>query len=488
MSAGAAPAPAGMADTGACGNARHDARGSLATLARLAHDDACRAHDSVVRHAARRCLLDWLGVAIAGWDEAPARAVRALFGLTSHSPLQAMVDAGVPIEQAALALGTAGHALDYDDTDYVNLIHVSATLFPALLPLAARGAVSGSRLLDVVATAFEAEDRLGAELGRKLTARGWHVSGVIGRFGAALGSGLLLDLPPPALAHAMAIAATGASGLIAAFGTMSKPLQLARGAADGVVAARLAAHGFTGPLEVLDAAPGFGVPYIDETAVDWSSIARDWGRPYAIAQRNAFKPHASCMITHPIVDAAIALRATLGDRGLALCTVQRIECRVNPLAPHVAGHARPATGLQGKFSVAYCCVAGLVLGHARPDAFSAATLRREDMEALVDRVTVVPDEAVGEQQALIRLTLDDGRPLVQAVDIAKGNPANPMSDDELAAKFLHLATPGLGTHASELARTLRDLDSEADVGAWLTRAPAGAQPAKERIHGLQHHA
>lgn len=459
-----------VAATSATAAGAHDeaARATvLDGLAGLASRTAQAPMDDAVAQAVRRCLVDWVGVALAGADEPAARVVRhALTGAADAPGFGRLLPPRVAPDHAALMLGTAGHALDYDDTDYVNLIHCSATLWPALFALATVERMPGERLLAAFHAAYEAEDRLGAELGRKLTARGWHVSGVIGHYGAALAAGLALGLPPERLAHAMAIAATASSGLIAAFGTMSKPLQLARGASDGLVAARLARAGFTGPVALLESRPGATLPLIGAAIDDWSSIARDWGRPWAVTQ-NSFKPHASCMITHATIDAAIALGAELRAAGIAAEAIEAVTCHVNPLAPQVAGHRNPATGLEGKFSVAYCCALGLLDGRATPDGFTATRIARADVRSLVARVDVRTDPAVGEQQSRVVVRLRDGGTRERSTAMARGHPANPLTDGDLDDKFLRCATPLLGARAVAVLADLRCFARLDDVGAWL---------------------
>jgi 2-methylcitrate dehydratase PrpD len=462
--------------TTVAGTDAHDASRAAASpgtvleqVAALATRTAAAPMDDVVARAVRRCLVDWLGVALAGAGEPAAATVRrtlAAPGRDPHDGFARLLPAGCAPDHAALMLGTAGHALDYDDTDAVNLIHCSATLWPALLALATVEAVSGARMLAVFNAAFEAEDRIGAELGRKLTARGWHVSGVVGHLGAALASGLVLDLPTHRVAHAMAISATAAAGLIGAFGTMSKPLQLARGAADGLVAARLARDGFTGPLALLESEPGLTVPLLGTAITDWTSIARSWGAPWAVTQ-NSFKPHASCMITHATIDASVALRGVLGAARIGPDDVDRITCHVNPLAPQVAGHRHPRTGLEGKFSVAYCCALGLLDGRATPDGFDLERLARPDIQRLLGRIDVRPDASVGEQQSRVVARLPDGTVRECATAMARGHPANPLSDAELDDKFLHCASQALGSRAPDALADLHRFAAIDDVGRWL---------------------
>jgi 2-methylcitrate dehydratase PrpD len=422
--------------------------------------------DAETLHHARRCLVDWTGLVIAGLREAPVRIITETVATGGVAGILGARDLTATPEAAALVMGAAGHVLDYDDTDHVNLVHVSTTLFPALFAQAARQRTSGRDLLAAVVAAYEAEDRLGAYLGRPLTARGWHVTGVVGRFGAALACTLAAGGDAARARQAMAIAATGASGLIAAFGTMCKALQVGRIAADGVMAAALAARDFTGPTACLGDGGGFTRPLIGETVADWSGIEEAWGLPYAIG-RNSFKPHASCMITHPAIDAAIVLRGEMERAGLAPDAVERVTARVNPLVPKVAGIARPASGLQGKFSVAYCITVGMREGRATPDVFTdeAAAAARLDHIA----IEVAPD--VGEQQAELELRAG-GRIFRAVTAMARGNPANPMSDDELSAKFIALARPSLGDQTASTLARLWAFSDVADVAGFTAELRA----------------
>jgi len=415
-----------------------------------------------VLHAARRCLVDWIGVAIGGIDEEPPRRLAEALGLApgrlgaSNAP--AMLD--------ALLLGTCGHVLDYDDTDSINLVHASASVVPALLATARRHEMTGRDLLLALVAGYEVESRLGAQLGRPLTARGWHVSGVIGPFGAAAAAMLATRESAERIAQAMAIAATGASGLIAAFGTMSKSLQLGRTAAGGVLAADLARRGFDGPTRVLDAS-AFSQPYVGN-ALAFPRAVSDFGERWAIAG-NSFKPHASCMITHAAIDAAARLRRSLRQANAAWHDVSRIDCRVNVLVPQVAGIASPRSGLEGKFSVAYCVATALLDGRAGHDAFTNEAASRESIRALLERIEIRTDEALGEKQAEVVVALADGRRLVERVEMARGHPANPLSDAELGDKFIGLASAAIGGDVAAVLEELWHFDTQPDAGRWLAR-------------------
>jgi 2-methylcitrate dehydratase PrpD len=441
---------------------------SAPVLAQLAERAVATMRDAPPEalHAARRCLVDWLGVAVAGMREPPPRTLARIAG-GDGAALSRLGLAGAPAFVDAMVMGAAGHVLDYDDTDPVNLVHVSSSLLPALLATARRHPVDGRTFLAATVAGFEIESRLAHYLGRPLTASGWHVSGVIGPFGAAAGAALLAAQPAPRVAQAMAIAATGASGFIAAFGTTSKALQLGRAAGNGVLAAGLAAENGTGPLAILDGPPGFATTLTRVSIADgWRDAIDHWGNPYAIGV-NAFKPHASCMITHPTIDAACAIGAALAQDGVAWQDVARVHCTVNRLAPQVAGHTHPRTGLEGKFSVAYCAVLGVLHERATPELFAPETLASVAVQTLLTRTNVEVGADIGEQQSLVEVTLANGRRYCERTTMAKGQPANPLTDDELAAKFAALArAAALPAHDALLAGLWR-FDAIGDVRAWI---------------------
>lgn len=446
------------------------APGVLLAIASRARDAMEGVPDDVL-HAARRCLVDWTGVAIGGMDEDPPQRLARALGVASgfgapQSP--AMLD--------ALLLGTCGHVLDYDDTDSINLVHASASVVPALIATARRHRVSGVDLLRALAAGYEVESRLGAHLGRPLTAGGWHVSGVLGPFGSAAASTLATREPVERVAQAMAIASTGASGLIAAFGTMSKSLQLGRTAAGGVLAADLARQDYNGPIGVLDGGAPFAKPYVGDSDIAFARAAEAFGSRYAILD-NSFKPHASCMITHPAIDAAARVHAQLTRMHADWGSIATIASSVNALVPKVAGIARPASGLEGKFSVGYCIATALVDGHARHHAFTDAASRREAIARLLERMQIDVRPDVGEKQAELVVTLADGRRIAERVDMAKGHPANPLDDDELSAKFASLTSRALGGQRDEVRDELWHFESQPDAGRWIARRLDGLRAA-----------
>ena len=168
---------------------------------------------------------------------------------------------------------------------------------------------------------------------------------------------------------------------------------------------------------------------------------------------NTFKPYACCLLTHATVDAARTLSTQLAGR-----SIERIEARVNPLCVQLAGKPAPKTPLEGKFSAAFCASLGLRGFNASEADFSATRLQDAELQELVRRVTLVPVQSISKTAAELSVSFSDGTRIAAQTSLAKGNPGNPMTWDDLRAKFMPLAQPALGARASELFDVLREFE------------------------------
>ncbi|HYB73381.1 MAG TPA: MmgE/PrpD family protein [Candidatus Sulfotelmatobacter sp.] len=439
-------------------------RGITAALAEFVVGTRFEGLPAAVVAQAKRCILDCLGVAIRGGEEPLAKAQAAL--LERAAPRgPATVWAGrrrTGILEAALANGTLGHALDFDDTYQPVPIHSSAPLVPALFALAETIPCNGKDLLAAFAAGCEASIRIGLAVGRSHIEKGWHGTGTFGTFGAAAGAGRLLGLDAGRLAQALGIASVQAAGLIrAAVGTMCKPLHAGKAAMNGLLAACLARDGFTGPPEILTDKQCFGELFGGPTLVPERAVD-GLGRRYEMLNIS-FKPYACCSQTHATADAVRALR---GAHNLTPDGVESITLTVNPVAANVAGIPRPTGSAEGKFSLAYVAalaLAGEPLGIA---GFDPGRVARPALQALCSRVTLEVKPGMGDVETQATIVTKDGRRLAHYVPEARGNPGNPLTDDEIRAKFLDLAGPVLGPRrARRLMRAVLALETAENAGA-----------------------
>ncbi len=287
---------------------------------------------------------------------------------------------------------------------------------------------------------------------------GWHITGTMGVFGGATAAARILGFDADTIVATLGIAGTQAAGVREAFGTMTKPMHPGRAAQAGVVSALLAKRGFTSAPAIIEGRRG--VAEVMSSDRDLSRLTEGVGERWEIFN-NGLKPYSCGVVSHPAIDAAIALRSRPGFDANA---VESIDAFVHPLVPELMGRMEPDVGLAGKFSCAHCISVGLVDGAAYPAQFADAKVVDPLLTALRRKVKYTIDPSMGEDQVLLRLTLKDGSMLEQRVEHATGSPENPMSDERLAEKFMTLATPTIGdAKAKALLDRLWHLDEAATI-------------------------
>jgi 2-methylcitrate dehydratase PrpD len=290
------------------------------------------------------------------------------------------------------------------------------------------------------------------------------VTGTVGTFGAAAAAGKLLGLAVEPTCHALGIAGTLASGLAAMHGTMCKPLHPGKAAMHGLMAGLLAARGFDSSTRVLESPKGFGWVLAGDR--DFGEITDGLGERWEM-RRNGFKPYASGVVTHPVIDAVLHLRE---QHDLRVEEVASLEARVSPLVLEPTGNREPRTGLEGKFSVYHCAAIALLEGEASEAQFTDEKVSAPATVRLRERVAMVADDAVRKGEAHVVMVLRDGRCLESHVEHATGTAGNPMSDEQLGRKFLGLATPMLGQErAHRVIDLVNGLETLSDSGE-LVRA------------------
>ena len=305
----------------------------LRATKRLADFAATAAPPATARARAATAVLDTIGVSLAGANEPAARIVRATIaadGAGASAVIGARDGASAP--NAALANGTSAHALDYDDMCFVSLAHPSAPLVAGTLAAAELVGANGQAVLDAYVVGFEIEARLGVAMNPRHYERGWHCTSTLGTVGTAAAAGRVLGLDSSRMAHAVAIAASAASGLKENFGTMVKPLHAGLAARSGLLAALLAKQGMTASEAAIDGPQGF-LAAMDSRLPSIDGQVGDLGSRWEIVDTGiTVKLYPSCAGTHPPLDALLALRRR---EGVAADAVDRIEVFVDSITPTV---------------------------------------------------------------------------------------------------------------------------------------------------------
>jgi 2-methylcitrate dehydratase PrpD len=403
---------------------------------------------------ARLAVLDWWGVTVGGADEPVARLLRETTGIPpGPASILGTSHRAAPLTAACLN-GTAAHALDYDDTTTALPGHLTAPILPGLLAVAEARGLGGRPVVAALLLGVEAASRVARALAPGHYRAGWHATATVGRLGAAAAAGRLLGLDAARLDAAIGLAGVQVGGIQEGFGSMAKPFQVGRAAADGLLAALAAEAGVTGPAGLLDR-DGWArrlSPTWDRARLD-EALGTRWD-----IHRMYFKRYPCCFATHAAIRGLLALRASLPS-----AAVEAVEIEVGPTALQVADQRAPTTGLGGKFSLTYCAAAALLRGHVGEDDFTDRAVGDPAARALAERVRLVLDAGLDETRARVRVRLASGETREGAADVAgHDDPADLRRD--LTAKFRALVAPRLGEPAAaRLLAALESLDRVEDV-------------------------
>lgn len=418
------------------------------------------------RIVARHCLMDMVGVTLAGKSEPLSAMLLAQIKDEGGSPHASLIGTGgrTSTVQAALYNGSAAHALDYDDVLGIFTGHPTVAVMPAVLALAERHGKDGKAVITAFVAGVEVLARIGAMMSKGHYARGWHSTGTIGSIGAAAGCANLLGLDANATNRAMGIAATQAAGLKSNFGTMSKPLHAGKAAANGLLAASLAARGFTARENTLDIEQGFG-DSMAEGDHDIDQALERIGELFH-TQDTLFKYHPACYGVHAPTEAALRLRL---QQGFDPCEVEKIEISAPQNCIGMCDIAEPTTGLEAKFSLAHNVALGLLdKADGSLSLYHDETFEMDDVAALRGRSRVTGRPEFSSFQSEVVVHQKGGQVIRQEFDISA--PMNDLSEQEakLAKKFRALAVPVLGEEQTErMVAAIAALESQQAISELL---------------------
>lgn len=418
---------------------------------------------------ARRCVLDWLGVSLAGWSNPLVKALVEEVEDQGGNPLATLVGSGrkATLDQAALVNGAASHVLDFDDVHPASRVHPSAPLLSAILAVAEHGKMTGGDVIAAFVAGVEVQSRLGLYMGDDHYAAGWHNTATLGTFGSTVAVGRLIGLDLDAACHAVGIAGALASGLRASFGTMSKPLQVGRAAVNGLLAARLARRGVDGCVDLLERAGGFG-----ELFGKRRSTAAAFADPEGFQIRGiVFKHHASCFGTHAPIEAALRL----GERVSAIEEIDAIEVTVEPQYLSVCNFTEPRNETEARFSIAHSVA--LALGKqstTRAESFSAAGINRPETVRLRRRIVVRGSPDMPRANSSVQVRLKQGAVLTAHADAKaqdRGSDANIRLESKFRSITAQLLEPAAQEEIVAICRNLENLDDIAQLMSLCASPP-----------------
>ncbi|MDE3194595.1 MAG: MmgE/PrpD family protein [Chloroflexota bacterium] len=373
---------------------------------------------------------------------------------------------------AALANGASAHATEMDDVTTESSLHPGVAVIPAALALAQERGASGRAFLEAVVCGYEVTIRVGNALGAASAyARGFHPTGVAGVFGAAAAASKLLGLDADAAANAIGIAGTMASGSLEYLsgGAWTKRLNPGWAAHGGIVAASLAAAGFTGPRTAIEGEHGLLRGYTDAPLPE--RLTEGLSLDDLQVMRVSIKPYGCCRYCHGIIDAVLALRAEHGLRpgDVAGMRVGVLSGGWSLIADPPERVRDPRNVVDAQFSAPYAAAVALARGRAGLAEFSDETLRDPVVRGLTSRAECYRDAALDavyprQWPAAAEIRLRDGRVVSKRIEHALGEPENPVPRDALVARFVEMVADRASSSAAhDLARGILALEAAPDL-------------------------
>jgi len=403
-----------------------------------------------VLHIGKRCVLDGLAVILAGSQQQCTRIVRN-FSIKNGQAAESTAFGGKPVKLpamfAALINGTAGHAMDWDDTqlsttpDRIFGLLTHPTVPPLVAALAVAetcDTVSGKEFMTAFLTGFEVECKIAEAIHPEHYAKGFHTSGTVGTFGAAVATAKLLGLNVGQIRHMLGITASMASGIRVNFGTMTKPLHVGRAAQNGVSAALLASDGFEADPDGLDGPWGFFQVF--GRGLDAERIVGKLGNPHSIAEPGvSVKPYPCGCLTHPSMD---AMRALVLENDLTSADIEEVVLYAGYNILNPIRYSTAEDELQAKFCMPFLLAAIVISRKAGFQEFTPQFVRAPEVRELMQRIRMEFDSAIeskghDKMRSRVEVMLRNGQKLVREADERyRGGPDNPLSEQELVDKFI----------------------------------------------------
>lgn len=407
-----------------------------------------------VKELARKSILDAIGLALAGSVAESGAIIRKYLttdGLVSKGPNSATVIGSAlraPMRFAAFANAVGIHADDYDDTQlavakdrtYGLLTHPTAPALPPALAIAETHSLSGQDLMLAYIVGVEVETKICEAINPRHYEQGFHSTGTVGVFGAAASAAKALKLDRAQVLRTLGVAGSEGAGLRENFGTMTKPFHAGKAAENGVFAAEMASLGWTATDEILESPRGF----FQAAGGGWdpNALMGKLGKPWSFVSPGiSIKPSPSGSLTHPGLGEMLRL---VRENDIKPGDVAGVDIGTNKNMPNTLIHHQPKDNLQAKFSMEFSMASALLYRKVGLVEFTNEVVNRPEVQDMMRKIHFGVNpvaEAAGydKMTTIIDIHLNDGRTISGHADFAKGSPANPMSWDEVAGKFLDCA-------------------------------------------------
>jgi len=401
-----------------------------------------------VRTEAKLAIADTVGGAMAGHSEPVAKvALNVIDGESGPSKVWG-VKLSTTARNAAFVNGTLAHAHDIDDTNPSMRGHPSCPVVPAIFALAPQGHADGKEVIAAYVAGVEIATKLGRAVNMQHYNRGWHTTLTLGTIGAAAASARVLKLDKTQTATALAVAASTASGLVANFGTMTKPVHSGFAAQNGVMAALLARAGVSANQHAIETKTGFFDLFCGLENARPAAAVEALGERYDLCDPgNIYKQYPTCSLTHTAIDMILD---GIASGAIDLERIESVECGVGYRCENTLPYHNATTGLEGKFSMEYCLAAALAYGQVTFAEFNDDKVNSPKIAELYNKIRLYthPDlrtpESVPYDFTDLVITHTDGRRFHQREQKAKGDPAKRWSLGEFKQKFVMCAGPVIG--------------------------------------------
>lgn len=417
----------------------------------------------------RDALIDTLGCMLVGARQPFVQQTQATLAMWGRGDAPVFgSDLCLPAPWAAMANGTAGHAVEFDDWEIPGNTHPSSVLFPALLAVAAGQSTSGQAVLEAYVAGFEVIARIGEGVNFDHYANGWHATATLGAIGAAAAVARLTGLDASQTAHAMAIAVSQACGYTDQFGSHAKPLHAGFAAKTGVVAAALAQNGLTGQLNILESGKGFAalMGRGDGTAFSAEFHSPDPASPAITQYGLVIKPYPTCGYTHRAIDATLAIRQQHAPDHK---NIVRVTASITDFHAAILPFTMPTNRTEALFSVPFCLALALVRGRVTLADCDEGAWQDDQIAALIPKVTKIarvpldPDLNYDwDDPDWVEIEMRDGTIYRSEVAFPLGTPQNKMSSEQIVHKFLSISQLDVETNADAIA-ALQQWERAADI-------------------------